>query len=757
VKRFFSALREQVEAIGEVGRAVLCAPSYLRRFAEQRAVGKGLPALPCRGQVLLLVLSALLAGSASLAAASAPGSPDPAEVPVRLTQTAEYFTLANGYVSAVIEKRSGRLESLKYNGVELLARGGRGSEGGYWSSVGRSRPGAAHSGVVRIDPGSNGGARAEVSCELHNGPNSLAASLDADYRYALGRGEQQLYVYAVLAHRPGFPPFSVGEARYCLKLNPEVFDYMTVDADRRRVMPTGADWDRGAPLNLKEARRMTTGVHKGEAEHKYDYSAVLAETPAYGWSSTKEALGLWLINPSMEYLGGGPTKAELTGHLDVNPGGLPTLLNMWVGSHYGGTTISVATNEDWAKVVGPFVLYLNRAPATNRNTSPAAVDLMHRALWQDALAHAKAEARLWPYAWVSDPLYPGSAQRSTVSGQLVLRESDVAVQFSNLWVGLSAPDYLPPRLGFGGFRRFGGTNSVFPPPTNSPPPNFGNFRGGLPVQVDWQRDAKFYQFWTHADAQGRFEIPQVRGGGYTLHAIADGVLGEFTLTNISVAAGKPLALGRLDWVPRSFGRTVWQIGVPDRTAREFRHGDHFWQWGLYFKYPAEFPQDVNYVVGKSDWRHDWNYVQPPRIRSTQVAVVSEEDEKDENAPPDMRRGAVQPSTWSISFVMPRASLGTATLRLAFCGTHAGCNVELLVNGRSVGETGTLPSTSAMQRDGIRAYWIEKDIAFDAALMKQGENKIQLLSHANSWSQGVMYDCVRLEMDEQKPFAAATNQ
>ena len=40
-------------------------------------------------------------------------------------------------------------------------------------------------------------------------------------------------------------------------------------------------------------------------------------------------------------MAGGLTKAELTGHLDVNPGGTPTLLNMWLGSHYGGSAFSV--------------------------------------------------------------------------------------------------------------------------------------------------------------------------------------------------------------------------------------------------------------------------------------------------------------------------------------------------------------------------------------------------------------------------------
>jgi len=196
----------------------------------------------------------------------------------------------------------------------------------------------------------------------------------------------------------------VGEARYCLKLNPNIFDYLTVDADRRRVMPSGYDWDHGVPMNLKEARRMTTGVHKGEVEHEYDYAAVLADTPAYGWSSTEKHVGLWLVNPSIEYLGGGPTKVELTGHLDVNRGGLPTLLNMWVGSHYGGTTLFVTPVEAWIKVVGPFLIYCNSAAN-------------HEAMWHDALAQATNETAAWPYAWAVDKNYPSAAAHAEIHYQ----------------------------------------------------------------------------------------------------------------------------------------------------------------------------------------------------------------------------------------------------------------------------------------------------------------------------------------------------
>src|SRR5207302_10184330 len=104
----------------------------------------------------------------------------------------------------------GTLVSLKYQGLELMAQGGGGANGGYWSSVGRGRPGSLHDASVRINPATNAGARAEVSCRLRNDPLSPASPVDADYRYALGRGEHWLYVYSVLDHKPGSPACCVG-------------------------------------------------------------------------------------------------------------------------------------------------------------------------------------------------------------------------------------------------------------------------------------------------------------------------------------------------------------------------------------------------------------------------------------------------------------------------------------------------------------------------------------------------------------------
>jgi rhamnogalacturonan endolyase len=657
--------------------------------------------------------------------------------PVTLRESDRTFFLDNGILSVRIEKDTGEIFSIQYQGQEMLAQDSSGGAlGGYWSSVGRARGGSQQSAVVRIHPKDNKGERVEVSCNFHNAPGTTNSPLDVDVRYSLGRGESWIYTYLVWSHKPGYPAFGVGEARYAAKLNPAVFDYMTIDKDRRRPMPTGADWDAGTPLNLKEARRMTTGIHKGHAEHKYDYSALIYEIPAYGWSSTKHKLGFWFINPSFEYMAGGPTKAELTGHLDVNPGGTPTLLNMWLGSHYGGSSLAVGDNENWTKVVGPFAIYCNTGAT-------------HEAMWQDALNRARTEAGTWPYGWLADPNYPREAQRSTVSGQIALRDPlDPALKVSNLWVGLTAPDYLPPVIARFGRR----TNTPAGSFTNFPAFSTNSFRGGFPAEVDWQRDAKYYQFWITASANGKFTIPNVRAGHYTLRAIADGVIGEFAVTNLTIGSGETKSLGTLLWQPNRYGRTLWQIGVPDRTAREFRHGDHYWQWGLYFNYAKEFPNDVNYIIGRSDWSKDWNYVQPPRLLTQNLSIVGEDDDAAEQMAQFVRASGreVQSTTWTIKFGLSQSPRGKATLRLTFCGTHAGCNVEVFVNDKSIGDTGPLPSTSAMQRDGIRAFWIEKPMSFDAALLQGGVNTIKLKSHANTWSQGVMYDVVRLELDEPSP-------
>ena len=53
----------------------------------------------------------------------------------------------------------------------------------------------------------------------------------------------------------------------------------------------------------------------------------------------------------------------------------------------------------------------------------------------------------------------------------------------------------------------------------------------------------------------------------------------------------------------------------------------------------------------------------------------------------------------------------------------------------------------MHRDGIRGYWFERDVPFDGSLLKAGTNTLKLTVSGNSWVDGVLYDYLRLELED----------
>ena len=57
----------------------------------------------------------------------------------------------------------------------------------------------------------------------------------------------------------------------------------------------------------------------------------------------------------------------------------------------------------------------------------------------------------------------------------------------------------------------------------------------------------------------------------------------------------------------------------------------------------------------------------------------------------------------------------------------------------------------MHRDGIRSDALtERNLKFDASLLKAAWNTIELTKHARTWTDGVLYDYLRLELDEKTP-------
>lgn len=622
----------------------------------------------------------------ALAASFAAFAATPA--PVTVTESDTDFVLANGVLTARVLKRNGDLASLRFHGVEMLTDRS-GHAGAYWSHD--TTGGTDLVTRITIDPSANGGARAEVSVKgisggrkMGHGPGVPAGAegdlpVDIEIRYTLGRDDSGIYTYCAFTHRPEYPAATMTEARFAAKLA-DTFDWMTVDPQR----------DRHFPATLREG-------------DKYIYTTTQFEHRAFGWSSNRDRIGFWLINPSVEFLSGGPTKTEFLAHRDTTPVAAPIVFNYWRSSHYGGAFVDIGAGERWSKVIGPFLLYLNR------DGDPAA-------LAADARARQAAEAARWPYAWVAGVDYASRAERAVVSGRLRLDDPHArTTALPNLLVGLTPATYV------------------------SPVPRPGP--GGAPAvarTIDWQTDAKHYQFWARGSADGTFSIPHVPAGTYTLRALADGVLGEFAQAEIVVAGGRPLDLGTLAWQPVRRGRPLWEIGVPNRTATEFAGADRFWVPESPLEYPARFPHDVHFAVGRSDPARDWFFQHVPR----------NEDPAAKSRPFFGITAPGRATPYSISFDVAGSAppRGRATLRVAICGGGAR-EIGVAVNDRDVGKLDRLLVDGAITRHSIRGLWYERELAFDADLLRPGANTLVLTVPAGPVNNGVIYDVVRLELDD----------
>jgi len=162
---------------------------------------------------------------------------------------------------------------------------------------------------------------------------------------------------------------------------------------------------------------------------------------------------------------------------------------------------------------------------------------------------------------------------------------------------------------------------------------------------------------------------------------------------------------------------------------EFKHGDHFNQWGLPYKFPKEFPNRVNYYIGKFNTARDWNYchVSTPGKHSKYQSIP-----------------------WNIYFNLRKKPTSTSVLRFLVAGNSS---IALLVsiNGRkNSAELANFKDDTSVRRNSIRGFYGELEFKFGPNNFKIGENKITLHvsntgGHTNNYQfDGIMYDQIRLE-------------
>ena len=167
-------------------------------------------------------------------------------------------------------------------------------------------------------------------------------------------------------------------------------------------------------------------------------------------------------------------------------------------------------------------------------------------------------------------------------------------------------------------------------------------------------------------------------------------------------------------VSAAASQLLWQIGKPDHDNAEFALAP-----GGY----AQFKDDAFFIVGESDAKRDWPFVQPG---------------------PANGWGNSQPHVFTVLFGLNSpAAKGNCKLQLDLIDAQdIGAELRIEVNGRAfdrsiaAGETG-----DAIYGEVTKGIPRQVAVEFPAALLRDGNNQIAITTMDGGW---IMYDCVTLE-------------
>lgn len=328
----------------------------------------------------------------------------------------------------------------------------------------------------------------------------------------------------------------------------------------------------------------------------------------------------------------------------------PITIQMLQGEHLGGAAQAYKDGEH--QIFGPFFIYVNYGESREEMIA-------------DARREALEQQAQWPFQWFDNELYP--LERATVTGTVKVNSH-------------AQPGAIKVVLGEPG--------------------------------QELIRQGKKYMFWATADAEGRFEIKNVRPGEYSLYAYAlDGdITDELEYKNVAVTPGT-VDLGTVDWTPKAYENMIWSVGSNNRRADTWNLSLHPRAYGLW----NEVPANLTFIPGVSDEATDLYYAQ------------------------------CQNGTWTFEYDLPEVPSAGLTLTASIASTTNKPKVAVKSNSKTV-TTWSFPNNdAAIYRSATQAgRHCVKSVVIPAAALVAGHNKLELTMSGIGSNGGVMYDLIKLE-------------
>jgi rhamnogalacturonan endolyase len=636
---------------------------------------------------------------------------------VTVTQTSSSITAANACASftlATSGSSAGRMTSLKYQDKELLGNGGYGytdivdtfSSGGWGPSSGGN--GAIRTSVNQAPNGEF----ADIGV-THDGAADSTFPMTVSLHKVLRAGDCGYHEYLIYTFvgTSSKTSDSLGQLRTVLRADPNIFNYHSSELYWNRIMPLPADIAANSASGDLQDATFNLTFYPNDPYYapptwwyytKYDYSSYEKNHLVHGIYGN--GYGIWCIHTqlSKENWVGGPTKQSLMVHATNTT---PLVLNEFFNGHYAQSSVNLTVTPGWTKTVGPWFFYINTGPNTGATTS----DADYKAMWQDAAQYADPALYQAFYDGLSIPDYTASSSRATVTGQV----------------------RIPGMASMAGTTVMLGDNAA----------PFDQSHAG-------------YQYWAPASADGTFIISGVRPATYRLSAYKPGIFDDFNQDNV-IVSGPSTSIAAQTWNPPTnevssdAGSTVvMQMGIPDRTAMEFKDGDNYKHYGLFNNEGSDFPAGATFVFGNvngapaTSERDGWYFTHwrsytknwDPTLANPYIA----------NGP------TVTPADPKIEFSLQHLPALNARgyVTVAVASVNSGTTLTLTLNGHT--ETGSAPAASSSgSRSGAGGIYNSAVVSFPASSFVQGTNTLIIRSSQTP----IQYDAIRIEISPADPTLA----